>query len=125
MMKNMYMGAHNVMEIISLCQGYATNTLCKNIQCPGGTIAGHNNQQVPNPGMPISTIAQSNLKLVTFWIMHHLECVQCPTTPLDVTHAAINPFVWQQKLKDTYKLPTEPLKIDEKNWVKTMEAMKE
>ena len=36
------------------------DTLCKNIQRPGGTIAARGNQQVPNPGMPISTMAQSN-----------------------------------------------------------------
>ena len=51
------------------------DALCKNIQHPSGTITGYNNQQVPNPGMPISTMAQSNLKLATFWIMHHLERV--------------------------------------------------
>ena len=101
------------------------DALCKNIQCPGKTIAGHNNQQVPNPGLPISTMAQSNLKLATFWIMHHLEHVQRPTAPPDVTHAAIDPFTWQQKTEDTYEAPTEPPKIEEKNWAKTMEAMDE
>ena len=101
------------------------DTLCKNIQHPGGMITGHNNQQVPNPGKPVSSMARSNLKLATFWIMHRLECVQCPTTPLDVTRTAINPFTWQQKTEDAYEPPTEPLKIDDKNWVKTMEAMEE
>ena len=33
------------------------DTLCKNIQRPGGTIPGCNNQQVPNPDMPIFTMA--------------------------------------------------------------------
>ena len=101
------------------------DTLCKNIQRPGGTIAGRNNQQVPNPGKPVSTMAQSNLKLATFWIMHRLERVQRPTTPLDVTRAAIDPFTRQQKTEDAYETPTEPPKIDDKNWVKTMEAMEE
>ena len=68
------------------------DTLCKNIQHPGGTIAGRNNQQVPNPGKPVSTMAQSNLKLATFWIMHRLERIRRTTTPLDVTRAAIDPF---------------------------------
>jgi hypothetical protein len=101
------------------------DALCKNIQRPGGTIPGRNNQQVPNPGMPISTMAQSNLKLATFWIMHRLERVQRPTAPSDVTRAAIDPFSRQQKTEDTYEAPTEPPKIDEKNWAKTMEAMDE
>ena len=101
------------------------DALCKNIQRPGGTIPGHNNQQVPNPGMPISTMTQSNLKLATFWIMHRLERVQRPTAPSDVTRAAIDPFTGQQKTEDTYEPPTEPPKIDEKNWAKTMEAMDE
>ena len=101
------------------------DTFCKNIQCPGGMIASRNNQQVPNLGKPVSTMAPSNLKLATFWIMHRLEHVQCPMTPLDVTHAAIDPFTWQQKTEDAYEMPTEPPKIDEKNWVKTMEAMEE
>ena len=45
--------------------------------------------------------------------------------PSDVTRAAIDPFTRQQKTKDTYESPTEPPKIDEKNWAKTMEAMDE
>ena len=77
------------------------DTLCKNIQHPGCTIASCNNQQVPNPGKLVSTMAQSNLKLATFWIMHRLERVQCPTTPLDVTHDAINTFMWQQKTEES------------------------
>ena len=101
---------HGIITLTNLLHLEPSNidTLCKNIQCPGSTIAGCNNQQVPNLGMPNSTMAQSNLKLMTFWIMHHLEHAQCPTTPLDVTHAVINPFKGQQKTKDTYKLPTEP-----------------
>ena len=101
------------------------DALCKNIQRPGGTIPGRNNQQVPNPGMPISTMAQSNLKLATFGVMHRLERVQRPTAPSDVTRAAIDPFTQQQKTEDTYEPPTEPPKINEKNWAKTMEAMDE
>ena len=101
------------------------DALCKNIQRPGGTIPGRNNHQVPNPGMPVSTTAQSNLKLATFWIMHRLERVQRSTVPSDVTRAAINPFSRQQKTEDTYEAPTEPPKIDEKNWAKTMEAKDE
>ena len=57
--------------------------------------------------------------------MHRLEHVQCPMAPSDVTRDAIDPFSCQQKTEETYEVPTEPPKIDEKNWVKTMEAMKE
>ena len=99
------------------------DALCKNIQHPSGTIPGCNNHQVLNPGMSVSTMAQSNLKLVTFWIMHHLEHVQHSTAPSDVTHAVIDPFMRQQKMEDTYEVPTEPPKIDERNWAKTMEAI--
>jgi hypothetical protein len=98
---------------------------CKNIQRPGGTIPGRNNHQVRNPGMSVSTMAQSNLKLATFWIMHRLERVQRLMAPSDVTHAAIDTFTRQQKTEDTYEAPTEPPKINERNWAKTMEAMDE
>ena len=91
------------------------DALCKNIQCPSGTIPGCNKHQVPNPGMSVSTMAQSNLKLATFWIMHRLEHVQRSTAPSDVTHAAIDPFTRQQKTEDTYEAPSEPPKIDERN----------
>ena len=77
------------------------DALCKNIQRPGGMIPRHNNHQVLNPGMSVPTMAQSNLKLATFWIMHRLERVQCSTAPSDVTHAAIDPFTRQQKMEDT------------------------
>ena len=118
---------HGIASLTDLLHFEPSNidTLCKNIQHPGGTITGRNNQQVPNPGMAISTMAQSNLKLATFWIMHRLERVQRPTTPLDVTRAAIDPFAWQQKTEDSYEPPSDPPKIDEKNWVKTLEAMEE
>jgi hypothetical protein len=98
---------------------------CKNTQRPGGTIPGRNNHQVRNPGMSVSTMAQSNLKLATFWIMHRLERVQRLMAPSDVTHAAIDTFTRQQKTEDTYEAPTEPPKINERNWAKTMEAMDE
>ena len=70
-------------------------------------------------------MAQSNLKLATFWIMHRLERVQRSTAPSDVTRDAIDPFTRQQKTEDTYEVPTEPPKIDERNWAKTMEDMDE
>ena len=118
---------HGIVTLTDLLHFEASDidALCKNIQCPGGTIQGRNNHQVPNPGMSVSTMAQSNLKLATFWIMHHLECVQHSTAPSDVTRAAIDPFTRQQKTEDTYEAPTELPKIDERNWAKTIEAMDE
>jgi hypothetical protein len=65
------------------------------------------------------------VKLATFWIMHRLERVQHLMAPSDVTHAAIDTFTRQQKTEDTYEAPTEPPKINERNWAKTMEAMDE
>ena len=70
-------------------------------------------------------MAQSDLKLATFWIMHRLERVQRSTAPSDVTRDAIDPFARQQKSEDTFEAPTEPPKIDERNWAKTMEDMDE
>ena len=75
--------------------------------------------------MFVSTMAQSDLKLATFWIIHHLERVQRSTDPFDVTRDAIDPFARQQKTEDTYEAPTEPPKIDMGNWAKTMEDMDE
>ena len=118
---------HGIVTLTDLLRFEASDidALCKNIQRPGGTIPGRNNHQVPNPGMSVSTMAQSNLKLATFWIMHRLERVQRSTAPSDVTRDAIDPFARQQKTEDTYEAPTEPPKIDERNWAKTMEAMEE
>ena len=118
---------HGIVTLTDLLRFEASDidALCKNIQCPGGMIQGCNNHQVPNPGMSVSTMAQSNLKLATFWIMHHLECVQHSMAPSDVTCAAIDLFTRQQKTEDTYEAPTELPKINERNWAKTIEAMDE
>ena len=118
---------HGIVTLTDLLHFEASDidALCKNIQRPSGMIPGRNNHQVPNPGMPISTMAQSNLKLATFWIMHRLERVQRSMAPSDVTRAAIDPFTRQQMTEDTYEAPTEAPKIDDKNWAKTMEAMDE
>ena len=75
--------------------------------------------------MFVSTMAQSDLKLATFWIIHRLERVQRSTDPFDVTRDAIDPFARHQKTKDTYEAPTELPKINKRNWAKTMEDMDE
>ena len=57
------------LEEVCLLKPSNVETLCKAIHHPGGTIQ-HGNQDVPNPGISISALAESNLKIATWYLMH-------------------------------------------------------
>ena len=54
---------------VCLLKSSDVETLCKTIHHPGGTIQ-HGNQDVPNPGISVSALAESNLKIAAWYLMH-------------------------------------------------------
>ena len=57
------------LEEVRLLEPSDVETLCKTIRHPGGTIQ-CGNEDVPNPGISVSALAESNLKIATWYLMH-------------------------------------------------------
>ena len=54
---------------VHLLESSDIETLCKTIHCPGGTIQ-RGNQDVPNLGISVSALAEFNLKIAAWYLMH-------------------------------------------------------
>ena len=57
------------LEEVHLLESSNVENLCKTIRHPSGTIW-HQNQDVPNPGISVSALAESNLKIAAWYLMH-------------------------------------------------------
>ena len=57
------------LEEVCLLKPFDVETLCKTIHHPSSTIR-HGNQDVPNPGISVSVLAESNLKIAAWYLMH-------------------------------------------------------
>ena len=57
------------LDEVHLLESSDVETLCKTIRRPGGTIW-RGNQDVPNPGISVSALAESNLKIAMWYLMH-------------------------------------------------------
>ena len=112
------------LEEVHLLKPSDVETLCKTIRHRGGTIW-CGNQDVPNPSISVSALAESNLKIATWYLMHMHSRVQCTRVLADITHDTIHPFREQMHNEANYEPPTELPKIDDRNWAKTIKAMEE
>ena len=72
------------LEEVCLLKSSNVETLCKTIHHPGGTIR-HGNQDVPNPSNSVSALAESNLKIAAWYLMHMHSQVQCTRVPAGIT----------------------------------------
>ena len=93
------------LQEVCLLEPSDVETLCKTIHHPSGTIQ-HGNQDVPNPSISISALAESNLKIAAWYLMHMHSQVQCTRVLADVTHNAIHPFHEQMHNKANYEPTT-------------------
>ena len=81
-------GFDSLQELGYLKDGDVTD-LCKALRRPGGTIpdpnaaAGADVPQVPNPGVSVSMMAETNLKLACF-LVRHLARVSRTAQPADI-----------------------------------------
>ena len=112
------------LEEVCLLKPSNVETLCKTIHCPGGTIQ-CGNQDVPNPSISASALAESNLKIAVWYLMHMHSQVQHTRVLVDVTRNAIHPFCEQMHNEANYEPPTEMPKIDDRDWARTIKAMEE
>ena len=80
---------------------------------------------MPKPGISVSALAESNLKIAMWYLMHMHSCVQCTRVLADVTHNTIHPFHEQMHNEANYEPPTELPKINDRYWAKTIKAIEE
>jgi hypothetical protein len=89
--------------------------LCASLRKPGGTIAGvavagAAIQQIPNPGVYVSTRAEINLTTVCYIARHYARASRTLTAG-DLTLAAIATFAQYKEAEDAYKEPMEAMKL--------------
>ena len=100
--------------------------LCKNIRRPGGTIPNPNpavQGNIPNPGIPVSLKAETNLKLMCYYIRHCdriSRTVYIPGINANSIRALRHLRDEEKQHKDPEELPTIG-----KDWTKNMESISE
>ena len=82
----------NTLEEVRQLEPMDVETICKTIQCLGGTITPHGDAEIANPSIAVLALAESNLKIATWCLMHMHHHIQYNKVPADVTHNVIHPF---------------------------------
>jgi hypothetical protein len=102
------------------------SNLCKVVRRPGGTIPnpGGAPGMIPNPGIPVSLRAETNLKLASFWLRHQAK-VSRTVAAADIMLAAVRLLRELKDSEDNADPKVDPPLINDKDWTKTMEAIEE
>ena len=106
--------------------------LCKIIRRPGGTMPNPNAgiagqpATINNPGVLVSLIGQTNMKLASFWL-HYQELTSRLVTPADITLPNLRSIKSLKEWHDNHKSNPDPPEgiVDAANWPKTIESIKE
>jgi hypothetical protein len=96
------------------------DTLCRVIRRPGGANAAGNQNQ----GMQVSTMAESNLKCMTYQIRHTVQ-VSRSVVWANILLVSICGLLVQAKMEASHKDPITLPVMDLKNWPKNFEAIDE
>jgi hypothetical protein len=118
------------LEELQVLRDSDISNLCKVVRRPGGTIANPQagapgqNPEIPNPGIPASLRAETNLKLGSFWLRHQAK-VSRSVTAVDITLAAVRRLRELKDSEDQAAVKVDPPLINERDWTKTMEAIEE
>jgi hypothetical protein len=97
-------------------QDQDVKALCKALRKPGGTIdgpapaGGGAVQQVANPGVAVSAMAELNLKITCFLAQHFIRVSRTLTTP-DITAAAMIRYDVYRRSENEFKEPDTLLKL--------------
>ena len=105
-------------------------SICKKIASPGGMIADPNSgapagAQIPYPGMNIPIQAETNFKLLCFFL-HHKQSTLQAVMHANVTMDNLRPLKDLCKQERDYKeqeLPSADHVINPKDWVRTTEGL--
>ncbi|KAI2510102.1 hypothetical protein MHU86_4269 [Fragilaria crotonensis] len=119
-------GIDSLDEIRLLSDDEITN-LGKLLRRPGGTVpgaAGAGGPAVPNPGIQVNARAETNLKLLAFYLRHKLRTSRS-IAPAAVTLESIRSIRELRDFEATYKPSDDVPTINAKDWPKTMESILE
>jgi hypothetical protein len=104
------------------------SNLCKVVQQPGGDMANPNAEnagappRILNPGTSVSMVAQSNLKLATYWLQHRQSISQV-TQPGDLLLLTVRAIKELKQEEEQHQDPDTKPTINAKNWPKTLESI--
>ncbi len=120
-------GFDNLDEFKLLDDDEVTN-LCKVVRRPGGTLPADDNDDadapaVPNPGIPVSLVAENNLKLCCFYLRYK-ERTSRPVAAGDIERATVRALKDHKQWEEEMKEVTAP-EINPRDWPKTIEAIVE
>lgn len=80
---------------------------------------------VPNPGIQVNARAETNLKLMAFFLLRHKVRTGRTVTPADVTLPSIRGLRELCEYKLTYKPSEDAPTINNKDWPKTLRPILE
>jgi hypothetical protein len=96
--------------------------LCKVTRRPGGTIANPaGGGQVPNPGIPVSMLAEKNLKQLCYYLRYQVR-VSRTVAAADIDLDDVRAYEAYENWEKTHEDAEAP-KINEKDWPRTIEAI--
>jgi hypothetical protein len=99
----------------------------KGVTNPGGTVTtgeGTNRVTSRNNGIPVSIRAVSNLKLLDYYLKH-MERVQREPLPSAINLVLVRSYRDQQRNEVGFKRTAEEPEINEKDWQRTLEKIRE
>jgi len=102
-------------------------TMIKRVNRPGGsntTGTGNNRVTTPNNGFTVSIRAEGNLKLCVFYLKH-MERVQRTPTASSITLEMVRGYREQQQWEDDFKKTAAEPEINDKDWPRTLESIRE
>jgi hypothetical protein len=103
------------------------NTKIKGVTNPGGTVTtGEGTSRVTsrNNGIPVSIRAVANIKLCVYYLKH-MERVQRKPTPNAIKLVLVCSYRDQQRHEVGFKKTTEEPEINDKDWPRTLEKIRE
>jgi hypothetical protein len=103
------------------------DTMIKGVINPGGTATtGKGTSRVTsrNNGIPVSIRAMANLKLCVYYLKH-IERVQRKPVPNAINLVLVRSYRDQQRHEVGFKKTTDEPEINEKDWPRTLEKIRE
>jgi hypothetical protein len=101
--------------------------MIKQVNRPGGAVTvstGNEAATTPNAGLQVSLRAENNLKLCVYFLKH-IERVQRVPTAASITLEVVRGYREQQGYEDSFKKTTVEPEINEKDWPRNMESIRE
>lgn len=121
---------HDSFDELALLTDDEVDGLCKSLRAPGGTIPGPPaaaggvaGPAIPNPGVPVPTRAQNNLKLLCYYFRFSKRCSQAIAVP-QITLANIRNLRGQREQEEAHTDPTAP-EIEGDDWPKIIDTLLE